>query len=129
VKPVAVYPDAERLTVDLLTDLLDEDETPVGTDLPSDWSGSGFIQVQWDGTPIMSHPVAAHATIRVTTWSATPTGAKGLAALAQGLLLSHTGGEGISSIRSLTGILPARDPDTRAPIASFTVRVSTRPLS
>ncbi len=112
-------PDVERSTVQLLDSLTTH---TVGVNLPDAWSAGSatFVQVQWDGTPSAVWPVLVRATVRVTVFAGSPTVAKGVAARCQGLLLAE------DAYTFLTGILPARDPDTRAPIASFTVRCTAR---
>jgi hypothetical protein len=126
----AAFPDPERAVVDLLTDLMDlHDETvTVSVGVPSGWqpSSTPHLEVAWDGTPIIEQRIMAHATIRVVARAGSTTEAKRLALLAQGLLAAHDGTAPVSVIRPLTGPLPARDPDTRAELASFTVRASTR---
>ncbi len=119
-----VYPDAERLTRDLLEALVVT--IPVGIGVPPEWEGEDYLQVSLDGTPVVEHPIVARATVRIVGWASTTTRAKELANLALGLLCAHDGGDGISDITPLTGVLPARDPDNRGEIASVTVRVSTR---
>jgi hypothetical protein len=44
----------------------------------------------------------------------------------QSELLGNPPPAGVANIRSLTGILPARDPETRTELASFTVQVNVR---
>lgn len=124
------YPDAERLVRNLLAGELDShgETCTVGVGVPADWtpaSGS-HVQVSLDGTPTGTHPVLVNATVRLVAWAANTTEAKRLAVLAQGLLLAHNGGDGISSTQFLTGVLPARDPESRAEIASTTTRVTVR---
>jgi hypothetical protein len=126
VKLARTYPDVERLARDLLEDLIDDDDVPVGIGVPSDWSGTDYLQVSCDGTPTLEHPVVAHSTVRVVGWASSTTRAKQLANLALGLLSSHTGDEHIAAIVPLTGVLPARDPDNRGELASVTLRVSVR---
>lgn len=124
------FPDVERLVRNYLADELDAlgETCTVHIGVPTDWtpaSGS-HIQVDWDGTPTATPPIIADASMRVVAWAANTTEAKRLAALAQGLLLNHPGGDGIASTQFLTGVLPTRDPDTRAEIASTTTRVTVR---
>lgn len=121
-KPAVIYPDAEAATRATLTDLLAGEGCTVAIGKPTDWTtGSDpHVQVNLDGTPRIDHPIVAYATIRVTIWSYDPSPAKALAALAMGLLLAER------YVTPLTGILPARDPDSGADLASFTVRVATR---
>jgi hypothetical protein len=130
VKPLAVAPDTERAIVDLLTaDLAAHgQDVTVGVIIPTEWTTATkpHVQVALDGTPDVRYPHLAAATIRVTAWAAATTMAKTLAALCEGLLLSYTGGGSVASIRPLTGILPTRDPDTGAQLASITVRVNGR---
>lgn len=130
-KPLVRFPDAETLTSDLLAELLEphEPDVTVGVGVPKNWSptdSDAHIQVAWDGTPVRTWPIVAHATIRLVARAASTTEAKRLVALAEGLLLAHPGGAGIAVIRPLTGVLPAQDPTTRAELASVTLRVSVR---
>lgn len=131
-KPVVTFGDPERLVVDHLTAVVDgsipEPTVGIGTP-PAGWVATDtapHLQVSWDGTPAAEWPVVQKATIRVTAHAASPTTAKRVAGLAQALLLAGGWPAGISSIRYLTGILPAQDPDTLAELASFTVQVSYR---
>lgn len=121
-------PDAERLVVDYLEPLIDDAE--VGVQVPAEWesgvSDTPHLQVALDGTPRIDHPVTHHATVRLTARAKSTTEAKELAARAQGLLCAHPGGGGIASTTPLTGVLPARDPQTNAEIASTTTRVIVR---
>ena len=119
------YPDAERLVVDYLAGLLTE---TVGVGVPSSWKkgSDDHLQVQLDGTPRLEHPAIAHATIRLVARSSSTTAAKALAAKAMGLLCAHPGDGEIASTGPYTGVLPARDPDTGAELASVTCRVSLR---
>jgi len=130
VKPLAVAPDTERIVVDLLTAALavrGQDVT-VGVVIPDTWTTAmkPHVQVALDGTPDVRYPHSSAATIRVTAWATATTTAKALAELCQGLLLSYPGGSDVASIRPLTGVLPTRDPDTNAQLASITVRVNVR---
>lgn len=124
------YPDVERLVRNYLADELDAigETCTVRVGVPPNWtpaSGS-HLQVDLDGTPTGTHPIIVNATVRLVAWAANTTEAKRLAALAQGLLLAHPGGDGISVTQFLTGVLPARDPESRAEIASTTSRVTVR---
>ena len=126
------FPDAELVTKNLLRDLmaLHEPEVTVAVGVPTDWTPASpaHLQVVWDGTPLRTHPVIAHATVRVVARATTTSEAKRLAGLAEGLLLAHGGGDGIASIRPLAGVLAARDPETRAELASISVRVTVRSI-
>lgn len=106
---------------------LDED-VGVGESVPPNWSPTStpHVQVQWDGTPIVLNGLVGFATIRLTARAADTSAAKALAARAQGLLCGHPGGVEIKGAIPLTGVLPARDPDTRHEIASTTSRVTIR---
>jgi hypothetical protein len=119
------YPDAERLVVDYLTPLLDES---VGVGVPAGWTATSpdHLQVVLDGTPRLEHPVIAHATIRLVARSASTTRAKALASKAMGLLCAHPSDDSIAGTGPYTGVLPARDPETGAELASVTCRVTVR---
>lgn len=125
------FADAERSCVDYLTTALAaQDETvTVGTELPSDWTiaDTRHVGVEVDGTPSLTYPIVARATVRVTAWTSGRTESKRLAGLCMALLLSHPGDDDLWSTSPLTGVLPARDPDNGAPIASVTVRANARP--
>lgn len=118
------YPDPERQAVDDLTDAFaDQGETvTVGIGVPTDWTpgDTTHVQVAWDGTPRDLHPVALRPTLRITVWASGPSEAKRVALLAHGLLLAR------GQYHQLTGPFPTRDPQTRADLASFTVRATVR---
>lgn len=125
-KTVVDWPDVERLVVDLI-DTYDLEPT-IGIGVPSAWTPDDglHIQVALDGTPVVNAPVSSRSTVRVVAWSGSTTDSKDLAGILQGLLHAHAGGDGITAILPLTGTLPARDPDTGAELASFTVAVVVR---
>ncbi len=130
-KPLVRFSDVEHFAVDYLTAGLaahGEDVT-VGVDLPADWTPADVphVAVSHDGTPGLTYPVLAAATLRVTCWAGSTTAAKALAGLCLALLAAYPGGEPVYGINPLTGVLPARDPDNGAPIASVTVRVNAKP--
>ena len=129
-KPLAVTPSAERAVIDYLTLLLaahGEDVT-CGVNVPSTWAPGtkSHVQVGLDGTPVVRYPIYADAAIRVTVWNASTTVAQAIAALCEGLLLSHPGGPVVSGIQSGTGVLPTKDPDTGAQLATIGVEVRLR---
>lgn len=130
-KPVAAYPDVEHLIVDHLAGLLEPEDCTVGVGVPTGWSPSStpHVEVAWDGTPEVVHPIVARATVRIVARAGTSTAAKALALAAQAVILGGSPPAGVANIQSLTGVLPARDPDTRAELASFTVRVNVRAVA
>jgi len=129
-KPLAVTPDVERVVTDYLTTALAArgQDVSVGVNVPAAWvkGTKAHVQVGLDGTPVVQYPILASASVRVTCWHADASPAKALAALCEGLLCSHPGSAQIGSVRSLTGVLPTRDPDTGAQLASVSVRVNLR---
>ena len=129
-KPLAVPPDVEHVVVDYLSAALlarGQDVTCAPT-VPATWAPGtkAHVQVGHDGTPEVIYPIIDRASIRITVWATTTTAAKALAALAQGLMLSHPGSPEVGSVRPLTGVLPTRDPDTGAALASVSVQVNLR---
>lgn len=128
-KPRVSVPDAERLTRDLLADLIwtHEPDVSVEVGVPKDWTPKSppHLQVSWGGTPVHALPVLAYATVRIVAWAASTSEAKRLAALAEGLLLASTSDD-ISGFRALTSVQPARDPETRAELASVSLRATLR---
>lgn len=133
-KPLVAPPDAERVTIDYLTSELDArgESTPTGVNVPHDWTAKSgdYLQVALDGTPTVNYPALWVATVRVTAWSASTTKAKRLAGLAQAILLAHPGDRaaGVAGCLPGTGVLPTRDPKTKAALASITVRMKLRGL-
>ena len=127
---LATPPDVEKKVIDFLISALlarSEDVT-VGINVPPTWTTTTkpHILVALDGTVDIQYPITAAATIRVTSWSSSPSTAKRLANLCQGLLISTGAISGIASIQALTGVLPAKDNATSAQLASVTVRVNVR---
>lgn len=131
-KPLVTFPDPQRYVVDYLSAVLsDRGETAnVAAEVPDGWApkAGDLVVVEWDGS-LDEYPVLSRATVRVTTWCKDPTRGKSLAGVCRSLLLSHPGGGGVANIRSLTGVLPARDPRTRAYLASVTVAVNLRAVA
>lgn len=122
------FPDPERVVRDYLDTVLTE---TVGVGVPTNWvkgSSDPHVQTSLDGMFMASWPVAGEATIRLVAWATSPTAAKELAQRAQGYLLAHDGTGQIARTRPLTGLLPARDEQTGAEIASVTVRVTLRSI-
>ncbi len=135
--PAHQVPDAEKAVRALLTAAMASPTCTVAIDLPADWTpgvpgdpsrpaSPPHVQPQWDGTNLAGHQITATATVRVVVWAATKSLAKDTAARAQALLLAHDGTPPISTVRPGVGPVPARDPDTRAEMAWFTVRVTVR---
>lgn len=124
-RPLVTFPDAERLVVDHLTPLLTAD---VGVAVPKDWkpTSTPHVQVAWDGTPQVDRFIAQHPTIRLTARAATPTAAKALAQQASAHAIAGPWPAGITNVTPLTGPFPARDPQTKAELASVTLRVTVR---
>jgi hypothetical protein len=129
-KPLAVPPDAERVSIDYLTAALAARgvAATVGVDIPTTWAAAStqHLQVALDGTPSLEYPILARATVRLTAWASTTTAAKSLVSLAQGLMCAHPGDASVGSVQALTGVLPTRDPVSGAQLASVTVRVNLR---
>ena len=127
-KPLAVPPDAERVIVDFLTTALAarSQDVTVGVDLPTTWTTTtkDHVQVALDGTPSVQYPILWRASVRITWWASSTTRAKAGVALCQALLCAHPGSVSVASVQPLTGVLPTRDPDTGAQLASVSVRVN-----
>lgn len=131
-RPTVQMPDAEKAVRVLLAELFASEITAgdvtVSIGVPVGWTSASpdHLEVAWDGTPTVAWPVSADATIRLVARAGSTSAAKALAAKAQGRLVAHMGDTTIARIRPLTGVLPARDPDTDAELASCTVRVTVR---
>lgn len=127
------FPDPEPAVRAWLTDQFEEygENVTVAIGVPESWSSldseqTPHIQVDSDGVPDIRNNLVGFATIRVTAWAHSTGEAKRLAAMAQGLLCGHPGAEIIKGATPLTGVLPARDPETSAELASTTSRVAIR---
>jgi hypothetical protein len=120
-------PDVEKAARALLSELTPS-PTTVGIGVPSDWTKDSpdHLQVGWDGTRTPPHRLTSQALIRVTAWASSTSQAKDLALDAEARLCAHDGTGVISTIRPATGVLPARDPDTGAELATFTVSMTVR---
>lgn len=126
------FADEERQVIDYLIsrlpDLPAQYQAATVGQLPADWRTSSppHLQVACDGAPEEygwgpDAPLRRSCTIRITAWASSTTQAKGLARVARVVMLQHPARPGL-------GVVPAQDPETRAPIASFTVIVDQRPL-
>ena len=129
-KPLAATPDAERAAIDYLTPALvtQGKDVTVGVNVPTAWTKGtkAHIQVGLDGTPTVDYPIRATASLRVTVWHESTTTAKALAALCEGLLLSHPGNSTTFNVRPGSGVLPTKDPDTGAQLATIGVLMNLR---
>lgn len=138
-KPLVVFPDAERAALDYLEPLLSarsESYKPVGfgNTFPktAPASGTTFLQVELDGTPTVAYPSTERATVRFTVWAASKTeggNAKKAASLVQGLIATHPGDSSVFATTILTGRLKGTDPDSGLPFVSFTARFTLRPTA
>jgi hypothetical protein len=129
-KVLATLPDAEKLVIDYLVIALAARNVTatVGVVIPATWTKAStqHVQVALDGTSSNSYPVKADVVIRITAWTGTPTAAKALANLCEGLMLSCAGYKQMGSVLPGTGVIATRDADTKAEIASFTVEAHIR---
>jgi hypothetical protein len=126
---LVTWPDVERLVVDYLTELMAD--ATVATTVPETWTDESdpHLQVTSDGSTAIVGPVMATLTVRLVARAGDPTTAKVLAARALGYLGAHPGSNergGIASTTPLTLGPAARDPETRAELASATARVIVR---
>ena len=127
-KLIAITVDAEVAGVDYLEAglVLQGEDVTVGAHEPTDWSTATkpHVQIALDGTPNATYPATAAATVRITVWATSTGEAKRLARLSQAVIVAHPGGAGVQSVQHLTGVLPTRDPDTHAELATCTVRMN-----
>lgn len=123
-KILRTYPDVERLVVDRLAGQLEG--CTVGVGMPDDWTTDSdpHLQVNLDGANAV-HPISATSTVRLTAWTHSTTTAKELVQRAAAHLLHDPGGD-IVNARPGAGLLPARDDDHDAELASLTLLVRTR---
>jgi hypothetical protein len=123
---IPVQTDVETVAVDVLAAALADEDVTVSVGVPADWTPDSLphIEVRHDGTPDMtSHPVAGLAVLSLIARARKTSDAKRWASVAQSILCdSH---DQIGAL-ALTGVLPARDPETRAELASTTVEVVAR---
>ena len=127
-KPLAAFPDPEPLIRAVLDVALDGEGCTIGVGVPPGWNpdtSPPHLEIAWDGTPVVAGTIA-RATIRLVARARATSTAKNLALKAQGHLLAHTGGGGISAIGPGVGVQPVSDDDTGAELAWFTVRATCR---
>lgn len=117
-----VLADPERTVVDILTTLLTGEDCTVGVGVPETWAPTStpHVQVACDGTAARTQVSARHS-MRIVARAGSTSEAKRLALLAEGLLLGWHDGV---SFRSSIGLLPARDAQTRAEMASVTLAMT-----
>lgn len=97
----------------------------VTLELPSDWvlGSDPVLLVADDGDPLVVWPAATSPTIRVTSWTSGRDRTYIHAALSR-LLTARI--PGIAAILPGTGVLEARDKNTRGDLASVTVLARAR---
>lgn len=136
-KPLVLFTDVTAGVLDLLrAGLAARDDAYIGDVTVSAKVPTGkvpdkglpLVVVRHDGTPASRYPVDETATVRVTVWHRDEPAAVRLAQLCRGLILTTRGTDLVRATRPLTGPVPAADPDTGEPIATFTVAVHPRPL-
>jgi len=127
---VPVQTDVETVCVDVLTEALADEitaaEVTVSVGVPDGWTADDppHIEVRHDGTPDMtSHPVAGLAVVSLVARARKTSDAKRWASVAQSILCATHDQIGA---QALTGVLPARDPQTKTELASTTVEVVAR---
>lgn len=100
----------------------------VAMDVPTDWdlkSGIPLVTVHDDGGPLQ-YPILSHHTIRVTVRANGNPLARSIANRASGNLHNHLPA-GLEKVRlNGTALTEARDTDTGADLASFTVTATVR---
>lgn len=126
--PPHQVPDAEKAVRTVLTAAMASPTCTVSIGVPQGWTPAAptHVEVAWDGTNVIGHQITATATVRVVIWAATKSVAKDTAARAQALLLAHDGAPPMSTVRPGVGPVPARDRDSGAELAWFTVRLTVR---
>lgn len=128
---LVTFPDPIAATLSVLRarfpDFVDTTGVASGHSLPTDRGRSSpFVQVQADATETR-YPVLETSTVRVTVWHTSTAKALALAQLVRGLLLAYSGGAEVRTFSTLTGPIPASDPDSGDPLAYFTVAARLRP--
>jgi hypothetical protein len=131
VNPEVVYADGEEAAIRWLLTAMEsrwDGELSVGRDLPSSWTPDAppHLLVVSDGTPSGVHPIEAYQTIRLVAFAKLSPTAKRICAVAHAALIAHPGGDGVSKVQFLTGVLPAKDHSNGAELASATVRVAVQ---
>lgn len=137
-KTTIIFPDAMLAVIDVLRDKLDHVDQDVvsgysiGTKIPQDKTIDApslpYIMVRLDGSSLDKR-LDEEATIRVAVWHKTEAQGLALAQVARAVLLSYEGGPAIRVINPLSGAIPSSDPESGAPLSSFTVAVKLRPTN
>lgn len=129
--PVSIFPDVERLVVDVLGELLgDVDGIPEGTTLgvgvPPGWTTADppHLQVRVDASDSIDMPVAGRCTVALIARADATTTAKAVASRAAAVLACR---KDLIGAEELTGPITARDPDAQnVELATTTVAVVAR---
>lgn len=104
----------------------------IGTRIPGDKSldkaSLPYILIRLDGSTL-DRVVDETATIRVAVWHTSEAKGLALCQVLRALLLSYEGDSKIRAVQSLTGTIPASDPESGDPLSSFTVAVHLRPIT
>lgn len=129
-----VFPIVQEMAVDLLAEVLAarEPNVRVGNALPPTFdSKSTFVLVDGDGAAREVWPVFTRQTIRLTAWvghevPGTVSRSQNLVLLCQGLMLMYDGTGDLNHIKPGSGLITAKDPRTKANLASVTVLAGAR---
>ncbi|MEU4568665.1 hypothetical protein [Micromonospora sp. NPDC023956] len=124
------FPDAQLVTLAALRDRA-ADEATYGTKFPDEYpEGEApalpYVVVR-AGPTSLRWPVLAVATMRLTAYADTEAEAVDLAWRLARVLLDCPGNAALRSFGADFGPVPASDPDTGAPLCSFTVAARLRP--
>lgn len=126
--PAVVFPDPMLSVLDVVRPA--HATVTFGTKIPSNFdpstAPSPYCLIRPDFTTT-TYPVVENVTIRVSVWATSEASGLALAQRIRATLLTYAGGASIRSIRALTGPLPTLDPDSGAPMSTFTVAVRLRP--
>lgn len=118
--PPIEFPDAERVVIDYLTDLVG---VPVSLTVPNP-RPAAFVTVQRVGGPPLN-VVADNATLAIEAWGAGPSNAKAVLAVARAHLhaMRATRVDGVSVYRVTEAAGPAYLPDPDSDQARYTLTI------
>lgn len=134
--PLILFPDAllEGLRILRSSPFREAQEATYGTDAPNelgeDFPGLPYVSLTLLDSDTSLYPFRETALVQVTAWDETAAKALRRVQVARAVLVAYPGDERVATVtaRGRRGPLPARDPDTRQPLAYCSVAMRLLPV-
>lgn len=134
-KPSVTFPHPQQVALGILRAAVVTDPVwtgvKFGTILPEerkeDRQGLPYVMIAVDGSA-GRYPITSNPTIRVAVWHRSEIKTLDLAQLCRAILASFPGSAELRSTGNSTDPIPAPDPDSGSPMASFSIDLRLRPI-